>query len=153
MTISLTVILIESTNEISYGLPIMITLMVAKWSGDLFNEGLYDIHVKLKNVPLLEWTAPQEMYRLKASDIMESCLSYIYPHTRIHSIVGILKTTAHNAFPVVTVDMNNPTGHPRKINYQDNLDSSKRAICSYNHLFQFNERTEAATAFSEWCRE
>ena len=28
MTISLTVILIESTNEISYGLPIMITLMV-----------------------------------------------------------------------------------------------------------------------------
>lgn len=29
MTISLTVILIESTNEISYGLPIMIVLMVS----------------------------------------------------------------------------------------------------------------------------
>ena len=28
MTISLTVILIESTNEISYGLPLMIVLMV-----------------------------------------------------------------------------------------------------------------------------
>lgn len=28
MTISLTVILIESTNEIEYGLPIMITVMV-----------------------------------------------------------------------------------------------------------------------------
>lgn len=28
MTISLTVILIESTNEISYGLPIMLVLMV-----------------------------------------------------------------------------------------------------------------------------
>lgn len=28
MTISLTVVLIESTNEITYGLPIMITLMV-----------------------------------------------------------------------------------------------------------------------------
>uniref|UniRef100_A0A4W5K220 Uncharacterized protein n=1 Tax=Hucho hucho TaxID=62062 RepID=A0A4W5K220_9TELE len=28
MTVSLTVILIESTNEITYGLPIMITLMV-----------------------------------------------------------------------------------------------------------------------------
>lgn len=35
---------------------------------------------------------------------MESCLSYVYPHTRVHSIIGILKTTAHNAFPVVTVD-------------------------------------------------
>ena len=30
MTISLTVILIESTNEISYGLPIMLTLMVSR---------------------------------------------------------------------------------------------------------------------------
>ena len=29
MTISLTVILIESTNEIEYGLPIMITVMVS----------------------------------------------------------------------------------------------------------------------------
>lgn len=49
---------------------------------------------------LISFTA----HRLKASDIMESCLSYIYPHTRVHSIVGILKTTAHNAFPVVTID-------------------------------------------------
>lgn len=42
--------------------------------------------------------------RLKARNIMESCLSYIYPHTRVKSIVGILKTTAHNAYPVVTID-------------------------------------------------
>ena len=46
--------------------------------------------------------------RLRASDVMESCLSYVYPHTRVHSIVGILKTTAHNAFPVVTVDKDEP---------------------------------------------
>merc|ERR1739838_722489 len=31
MTISLTVILLETTNDIQYLLPIMITLMVAKW--------------------------------------------------------------------------------------------------------------------------
>lgn len=33
MTISLTVILIESTNEITFGLPIMITLMVCVVGG------------------------------------------------------------------------------------------------------------------------
>lgn len=89
MTISLTVILIESTNEITYGLPIMITLMVstslwlpagrgpvslqglssglcfifqvAKWTGDFFNKGIYDIHIGLRGVPLLEWETEVEM--------------------------------------------------------------------------------------------
>ena len=38
MTISLTVIIVESTGDITYGIPIMITVMVAKWIGDIFNE-------------------------------------------------------------------------------------------------------------------
>lgn len=72
-------------------------------------------------------------HRLKASDIMESCLSYIYPHTRVHSVIGILKTTAHNAFPVVTVDTGQET---QESNYpHGNLDSS-------------NERFARTTTFS-----
>ncbi|KAG7274845.1 hypothetical protein CRUP_038818 [Coryphaenoides rupestris] len=102
MTISLTVILIESTNEITYGLPIMITLMVAKWTGDFFNHGLYDIHIVLRGVPLLEWETEVEMDKLTASDIMEPNLTYVYPHTRVQSLVSILRTTAYHAFPVVT---------------------------------------------------
>ncbi|XP_029911548.1 chloride transport protein 6 [Myripristis murdjan] len=107
MTISLTVILIESTNEISYGLPIMITLMVAKWTGDFFNKGIYDIHIDLKGVPLLEWETEVEMDKLTASDIMEPNLTYVYPHTRVQSLVSILRTTVYHAFPVVTENRQN----------------------------------------------
>uniref|UniRef100_A0A673GK79 Chloride channel protein n=1 Tax=Sinocyclocheilus rhinocerous TaxID=307959 RepID=A0A673GK79_9TELE len=107
MTISLTVILIESTNEITYGLPIMITLMVAKWTGDFFNKGIYDIHIHLKGVPLLEWETEVEMDKLTASDIMEPNLTYVYPHTRIQSLVSILRTTVYHAFPVVTENRDN----------------------------------------------
>jgi len=37
MTLSLTVIVIECTGDITFGVPIMLTLIVAKWMGDFFN--------------------------------------------------------------------------------------------------------------------
>ena len=37
MTISLTVIVIECTGDITFGIPIMISLIIAKWMGDFFN--------------------------------------------------------------------------------------------------------------------
>ena len=45
--------------------------------------------------------------RLRASDIMEPNLTYVYPHTRIQSLVSILRTTVHHAFPVVTENRGN----------------------------------------------
>ncbi len=37
MTISLTVILLECTGDITFGLPIIMVLIIAKWVGDFFN--------------------------------------------------------------------------------------------------------------------
>lgn len=64
---------------------------------------------------------------------MESCLSYIYPHTRIQSIVGILKTTAHNAFPVVTIDKDTPQVANGN-NVLENIDSSNERFARTHTL-------------------
>lgn len=39
----------------------MFVMQVAKWTGDFFNKGIYDIHVNLRGVPLLEWETGMEM--------------------------------------------------------------------------------------------
>lgn len=103
MTISLTVILMEATGNISFGIPIMIVLMIAKWVGDFFNEGLYDIHIKLQGVPLLGWEAPSMAVGLNVSDIMSQKVVCFKSVEKVGRIVDVLKDTSshHNGFPVV----------------------------------------------------
>jgi chloride channel 7 len=109
MTISITVIMIEATDDYSYGLPLMLTLMTARWVGNLFNHGLYDIHIHLNKVPLLEGTdlvGPWEQTRaqdvLTASDIMSPCgpEQQLEEVERVADVVALLHRSSHNAYPV-----------------------------------------------------
>lgn len=97
MTISITVIMIEATNDYSYGLPLMLTLMTTRWVGNMFNEGLYDIHIHLNGVPLLEGTAlvgPWEQTRaqdvLTAAGIMSPCVSDLHKIEEVEKIVDVI---------------------------------------------------------------
>uniref|UniRef100_A0A8C4STU5 Chloride channel protein n=1 Tax=Erpetoichthys calabaricus TaxID=27687 RepID=A0A8C4STU5_ERPCA len=69
MTLSLTVIIVEATGNVTFGLPIMLVLITAKIVGDYFVEGLYDIHIKLQSVPFLHWEPPPTSHALTASSI------------------------------------------------------------------------------------
>jgi chloride channel 6 len=102
MTISLTVIMIETTNQITYGLPIMLTLLSAKFVGDQFNIGLYDIHNEMKGIPFLEFDAPDGMDDLVARDVMEEELEVVNPHIEMGEVIELLSRSTHNAWPVVT---------------------------------------------------
>ena len=72
ITICLTVIMLETTGNIEFLLPIMLVVMVSKWVGDAFNISLYDMHIELKCIPFVEAQAPDELESLAARDIMRS---------------------------------------------------------------------------------
>jgi H+/Cl- antiporter ClcA len=38
MVVSLTIIIVEATMDMTFGLPLLLMLIVNKWVGDLFNE-------------------------------------------------------------------------------------------------------------------
>lgn len=50
MTISLTCILIEATQGISFGLPVIIVLVTAKWVGDFFFEVNYSLKKRITKI-------------------------------------------------------------------------------------------------------
>ncbi|KAF4092538.1 hypothetical protein AMELA_G00022090 [Ameiurus melas] len=103
MTLSLTVILVEATGNVTYGLPIMLVLMTAKIMGDYFIEGLYDVHIKLQSVPFLHWEAPATSHWLTAREVMSSPVTCFRRVEKVGTIVDVLSTisTNHNGFPVI----------------------------------------------------
>ena len=58
MTLSLCVILLEATGNMTLVLPITIVLIISKQVADYFNDGIYDTHIHLWGVPILEWEPP-----------------------------------------------------------------------------------------------
>ncbi|CAI5450914.1 unnamed protein product [Caenorhabditis angaria] len=101
MTISLTAIIMEATKDITFGLPIMLVLMITKWVGDMFNEGLYDSHIDLAEVPILGWNPPKMSRNILADKVMRRDVVALERRERVSRIVEILKTTLHHGFPVV----------------------------------------------------
>mmetsp|Transcript_47555 Transcript_47555/g.157617 ORF Transcript_47555/g.157617 Transcript_47555/m.157617 type:complete len:770 (-) Transcript_47555:29-2338(-) len=101
MTISITVIVVECTTNISYLLPIALTIMVAKLVGDLFNEGIYDMHIRLKRYPMLPEEPPHERERLQAKHVMATSIKSVCDVERVGKIIDLLNTTTHHGFPVI----------------------------------------------------
>uniref|UniRef100_A0A8C3PZN7 Chloride channel protein n=1 Tax=Chrysolophus pictus TaxID=9089 RepID=A0A8C3PZN7_CHRPC len=108
MTLSLTVIMMEATGNVTYGFPIMLVLMTAKIVGDYFVEGLYDMHIQLQSVPFLHWEAPVTSHSLTAREVMSTPVTCLRRIERVGTVVDILSDTSsnHNGFPVVESNPN-----------------------------------------------
>lgn len=107
MTISLTVIMMEATGNISLGLPIMLALICAKWCGDYVGSklgcghGIYDMHIQMASVPILDWEPPHLSERIHAPTVMSHPVAVFRLRETVGYIVDVLKKEIHNGFPVV----------------------------------------------------
>ncbi|KDO25627.1 hypothetical protein SPRG_08926 [Saprolegnia parasitica CBS 223.65] len=109
MTISLTVIILECTGVIEWGLPIMVCLMMARWVGNSFNHGLYDIHIHLKHLPFLEFDPPFYARYLRVANIMGSPVVSLDHISKAGAIYDVLRASAHSGFAVVAPGKENDT--------------------------------------------
>ncbi len=109
LTMSLTVIMVEITNDIHQLLLIMITIMVAKWTGDFLSHPLYHALLEFKCIPFLghEPTLMKSdgsvlnLDLFTAQDAMSSPVRTVNMFASVHSICKVLLGCTHCGFPVV----------------------------------------------------
>jgi hypothetical protein len=111
LTMSLTVIMVEITNDIHQLLLIMISIMVAKWTGDLLTHPLYHALLEFKCIPFL---APEPILLkadgsvlnldlFTAQDAMTHPVKTVNIFASVHSIAKILLGTVCTVCTVCTV--------------------------------------------------
>lgn len=76
VTISLVVIMLELTGGLTYVVPFMISVLVAKMVGDSINEGIYDLYVVLNGYPFLDEEVDVS-FTERCCDIMETGITKI----------------------------------------------------------------------------
>ncbi|KAJ3338050.1 hypothetical protein HDU93_010048 [Gonapodya sp. JEL0774] len=108
MTVSLTVIVFELTGVLEYVLPIMITIMVAKWTGDwLGRESIYEGLITLNSLPYLS-PRLDYLHPFQIDDIMTQVAS-LHTIPAYGCTVGDLRTMLrlydYQQFPIVDIDM------------------------------------------------
>jgi chloride channel 7 len=103
MTISFTVILLEATGDMQYVLPLMLTLMAARFTGNVFNDGLDDIKIRLRNIPFLDEDVPAigERYEIVAGQVMSTDVKCLRPVEHAGIVYDLLRSCQHNCFPIV----------------------------------------------------
>jgi len=129
ITVSLCVIIIELTENTQFLLPIILTVMVAKWVGDALSHPIYEDKIEVKSIPFLEHHPPLSTYELGVTDIMAREVDCIYMVDKLSRIVDVLTNTRHNGFPVVSKE-------------EDGRERTFRGFITRNHLLILMERRQ-----------
>ncbi|KAA0183354.1 hypothetical protein HAZT_HAZT011318 [Hyalella azteca] len=104
MTLSLVCILMESCGSVTFTVTLMFIIFVAKYVGDKFNHGLYDVHIRLNGVPFLEPKPDPQLETLFAKQAVSSPVVCLRPVESVRRLLIISRLCTYNGFPVVWND-------------------------------------------------
>ena len=85
MTISITVLVMETTGSMQLIIPLMLTIFFAKAIGDKYSMGIYDTHIKIRGAPFLDEPehAGVAVDKLKVAEVMADSLVTLRPVMRV----------------------------------------------------------------------
>lgn len=103
MTISMTIIMLETAGNMTYLLPLMVTFGAARYTGNAFGMGIYDIQLNLKDLPFLESSLHSLglLNHNAVTEIMATPVVTLMEIDKVKNVFAALKDTKHNGFPVV----------------------------------------------------
>lgn len=106
MTVSIVVIMFELTGALTYVLPIMIAVMIAKWVGDAMGKrGIYEAWIHFNQYPFLDNRDDRPVPDVPVSQIMTRlddlvCISA--QGSTIESLGDLLRSHPFRGFPVIS---------------------------------------------------
>ena len=106
MTLSITVLVMETTGSLQLIVPLMLVVFVSKTVGDMVNLGIYDTHIKIRGAPLLEESGldPHQkmlMDKLRVGELMAQEMVALPLRPTVGEVIEVLESNNHQAFPVV----------------------------------------------------
>jgi H+/Cl- antiporter ClcA len=78
-TFSLSVILLECSEQINMFIPMVLCILISFWTGDIFNKSIYVIGVRTKNIPFLGEHIPHKVQKVTADTMMKSPVRTLPP--------------------------------------------------------------------------
>ena len=103
MTLSMTIIMLETCGNMTYLLPLMVTFGAARYSGKFFADGIYDIQLHMKNFAYLQsdLSSVGLLNLNPVTEIMSAPVITLCEVDTVRNIYNVLKHTKHNGFPTL----------------------------------------------------
>lgn len=149
LTICLSAILLESTGNYVFSLPLMITILTGKAVGSMFNDSIYDAVIHERQWPLLEEKPPARYkHLLRAGDVMTRAPVTLPSIVPAGTLLDLLRANDHHGFPVVHPDAL-LSAHPRLGNLAGFMQRRHLAVLLARKVFHAALPSQPFTATSD----